>query len=161
MADGTVHELRIKVPKAYLVVPALKPVIANGTDVTLIGLLYVIIENRFHHIRPGGYNVWHQVHRRAILVLLGLFALADTVLYIDFQALAWGKNTQDLACKSVSQSKEIKGLISVADWYQRIHLIYTVIFLVVTLEIVACVVFVLKRSPMERMRSRVGAGNGD
>lgn len=160
VADGTVHELQIKVPKAYLVVPALKPVIANGTDVTLIGLIYVIIKNRFHYVRPGGYKFWHQFHTNAIIVLLTLLALADTFLYIDVQAIAWGKTIETSVCKSVDHNKEIKTLIAMADWYQRIHLIYTCIFLAVTLEIVACILFVLKRFPVQSMRNRVSTRNG-
>lgn len=155
LIDGIIHELQIEVPKAYLIIPALKPVIANGTDVTLVGLLYVIVKNRFRHIRPDGYILLQKVHRRGVVSLLAVLGLADTILYINVQGVAWGKTIESLFCKSVDDTTGMKALVAVADWYQRIHLLYTSIFFLVTIEIVACVIFILKKSPTQRMRSRV------
>lgn len=155
LVDGIIHELQFDVPKAYLIIPALKPIIANGTDITLIGLIDIITKNRFRKITPGGYIILDRIHKRVIVSLLALLGLADTVLYIDVQGIAWGKTIESLFCRSFDNTKGMKALVALADWYQRIHLLYTSIFFVVTLEIGVCIILILKRSPMQSLRSRV------
>lgn len=144
LAEGVIHEYEPRVPKVFLVLPALKPVLDNATDVTLLGMIYRVVKNRNRWVSGNhrGYKTWQRMHQFIILILL-LFAIADTALYIYAQVLLF------------SQVQVNAKLVRTANSYLDVHLAYTTLYLLTSLEILACIIFIAIQASRQKLRSRV------
>ena len=147
-ADGMVHEYTPRVPSAFLILPALKPVINNTADVTLIGVIYRIVKNCCCWLTGDhkGYEIWQLFHHGAIF-LLAIFALADTAFYIYVQVLLFVTDTVD------------HRLVEVAARYKDIHLTYTTLYLAVSIEILTFVAFLFVQTRRQNLRNRVSVSS--
>jgi hypothetical protein len=136
MADEIVHEFGLDIISAYLALPIVKQVLANGTDATLIYVVYSVIKNRFCYIRreKDGYKPVQNIHR-GIFILMLLFAVADAGLYSYAQVY------------TTSNDAEETKAINISNWYRNIHLSYIAVYCAVILEMFACAVFISKQSP--------------
>jgi hypothetical protein len=77
MADEIIHEYRLNIVSTYLALPIVKQVLANGTNTTLIHVVYSLIGNQFRHIRPenNGYKLVQCIHTGIFLLMLSLVSL--------------------------------------------------------------------------------------
>ncbi|CZR57851.1 uncharacterized protein PAC_07740 [Phialocephala subalpina] len=141
MADEIVHELGLDMITAYLALPIVKQVLANGTDATLIYVVYCVIKNRFRCIRPkkDRYVQAQHIHM-GIFVLMLLFAVADAGLYSYTQVY------------TVSNDAEDSKAINISNWYRNIHLSYITIYCAVILEMFTCAVFIFQQSSPNQIR---------
>ena len=141
MADEIVHELGLDRITAYLALPIVKQVLANGTDATLIYVVYCVIKNRFRCIRPkkDRYVQAQHIHM-GIFVLVLLFAVADAGLYSYTQVY------------TVSNDAEDSKAINISNWYRNIHLSYITIYCAVILEMFTCAVFIFQQSSPNQTR---------
>jgi hypothetical protein len=135
MADEIVHEYGLNFLSAYLALPIIKQVLANGTDTTLIYVVYSVIKNRFRFIRSekNGYEGLQYTHL-GIWTLILLFGIADAGLFSYAQVY------------TLSDGVEETKAINISAWYRNIHLSYTTVYSVVALEMFACAVFISQRS---------------
>lgn len=155
VADGIVHELRLDLPRAYLVIPALKPIITNVTDVTLIGLIYLVVENRLLRLKkPGDRHFLSLVHKNVVAVILILLALGDTVSCIYAQVVIYDKTVEVTESTGTDTTAKVTTLISGPTWYRRIHLAYATVYFAIALEIMACALYMHLQSS-RALRSRV------
>jgi hypothetical protein len=157
MADEIVHEFALDMISAYLALPIVKQVLANGTDATLIYVVYSVIENRFCYIRrekdagkdggkdgrkdgeKGGYKPVQNIHR-GIFILMLLFAAADAGLYSYAQVY------------TTSNDAEKTEAINISNWYRNFHVSYITVYCAVILEMFACAVFISKQSRPKQTR---------
>jgi hypothetical protein len=135
MADEIVHEYNFNVPTAYLALPIFKQVLANGTDTTLIHVVYCVIRNRFRSITAenNGFERVQHIHLGIFLIMI-LFATADASLYSYGQVY------------TVTNDAEDTNAIKVSNWYRNIHISYITVYCAVILEMFACAVFISKKS---------------
>jgi len=103
MADEIVHEYGLNMLSAYLALPIVKQVLANGTDTTLIYVVYSVIGNRFRQIRPekSGYELVQYIHM-GIFVLMLLFGIADTGLFSYAQAYPLSDSAEETKAINIS-----------------------------------------------------------
>lgn len=141
MADEIVHEYEFKVPNAYLVLPIFKQVLANGTDTTLLYVIYTIISVQFSHSTTEGnrYKAIGCTHFW-IFIFMVLWGIADASLYSYTQVY------------TVTHDGGNPTAINLSNWYRRIHMSYVSIYCAVSLEMFACALFIFKQS---RPRTRV------
>jgi hypothetical protein len=144
MADEIVHEFGLDMITAYLALPIVKQVLANGTDATLIYIVYSVIKNQFRQIRKGGYIELQHIHM-GIFVLMLLFALGDAGLYSYAQVY------------TISDYAEESNAITISNWYRNIHLSYIIAYCAVILEMFACAVFIFQRSSLLPKQIRVSS----
>ena len=104
MADEIVHEFGLDMISAYLALPIVKQVLANGTDATLIYVIYSVIENRFRYIREDGYVLVQCIHIGTFVLML-LFAVADASLYSYAQVYTVANDAQETKA------------INITNWY--------------------------------------------
>ncbi len=149
LADGIWHEYEPSLCKAYLILPALKPVLDNSTDVALIAVLYRIVKNRIRWLTANhrGYHYWQRAHQ-AVISILALFALADTALYIYAHVLLFGLS-------EASDLEVDRGLLKVADSYRDIHLVYLTLYFASALEILGWILFIVLKARPQKLKSRV------
>ena len=150
-ADNMIHEYEPTLPKVYLILPSLKPVLDNTLDVGLIAMIYHIIKNRNRWVCGdlSGYMWWQRAHTFVVYVLM-LLAIADTALYIYAEVLLFGLKT-DLSTNPK--------LIKAANSYKEVHLTYNALYLLTTIEIVGCVIFLFVRARAQNLQSRVSYSN--
>ena len=134
MADEIIHEYEVNMTGAYLILPILKQVLSNGTDTTLIYVVYSVIKNRFIHCNPeqGGFERIQHTHL-GIWILILLFGVTDLVLYSVAQVYI--SNNIDGA----------KGA-NISSWYRKIHLPYIAIYCAISVEMFVNGVFIWWRS---------------
>lgn len=130
MADEIIHEYGFNMMAAYLALPILKQVLANGTDTTLIYVAYSVIKNRFLYLRPqkGGYEPVQWLHLGIWVVIL-LFGIADAGLFSYAQVYMHNDNAKAL---------------NLSNWYKNIHLSYVTVYCAVVLEMFGCAIFIFK-----------------
>jgi hypothetical protein len=133
MADEIVHEFGLDMISAYLALPIVKQVLANGTDATLIHVIYGVIENLFRYIRKDGYLLVECIHIGTFVLML-LFAVADAGLYSYAQVYTVSNDAQETKA------------INISNWYRNIHLSYITVYCTVTLEMFVCAIFISKQS---------------
>ena len=128
--DGMLHEYALEVPSAFLILPALKSIIDDLSEIVLIGVIYRIIKNRNRWLTSNeiGYKWWQTAHT-GTTTLLTILAVADTALSIDAQVLLFNNDID---------SSE---LIAAAARYKDIHLAYVTVYLATTIEILFCTIF--------------------
>jgi hypothetical protein len=82
LADEILHEYDLEMLNAYLALPISKQVLANGTDTTLLYVVYSLIRNRFNYIQAEheSYKRLQEIHNGVFIVIV-LFAIADASLY--------------------------------------------------------------------------------
>jgi len=82
LADEILHEYDLEMLNAYLALPIFKQVLANGTDTTLLYIVYSLIRNRFEYIQAehDSYKRLQGIHNWVFIVMI-LFAIADASLY--------------------------------------------------------------------------------
>jgi hypothetical protein len=143
MADEIVHEYGLNMQSAYLALPIVKQVLANGTDTTLLYVVYSVIGNRFRQIRPekSGYELVQHIHI-GIFVLMLLFGIADAGIFSYAQAYP------------LSDGAEETKAINISNWYRNIHLCYITVYCAVILEMLASAVFIFSKSQPEQTRVR-------
>jgi hypothetical protein len=142
-----IHEYEPTVPKVYLILPSLKPVLDNTLDVGLIAMIYRIIKNRNRWVCGDltGYVWWQRAHTFVVYTLM-LLAIADTALYIYTEVLLFGLKTN----LSINPK-----LIMAANSYQEVHLTYNALYLLTSIEIVGCAIVLFVRARVQKLRSRV------
>lgn len=142
-----IHEYQPTVPKIYLILPSLKPVLNNATDVGLIAMVYRIIKNRNRWVCGDftGYLWWQRTHSFVVDILI-LLAIADTALYIYAQVLLFGHQVDQLIDPRLAKA---------ANSYKEVHLTYNALYLVTTVEIMGCAIFILWRARAQKLKSRV------
>ena len=152
LMDEVIHEYEFSVPKAYLILPSLKPVLDNSTMIGLIAMIYHIAKNRNQWVcgNPTGYLWWQRAHHLAVTTLT-LFALADTVLYIYAQVLLWGQ---------IDVSEINPKVLQAANSYGQVHITYTALYLAVTIEILLWAICVAWKAWQQNLRSRVSHPSG-
>ena len=145
--DDMVHEYQLTVPKVYLILPSLKPVLDNTTDVGLIAMVYRIIKNRNRWVCGDltGYLWWQRAHSFVVYILI-LLAIADTALYIYAEVLLFGLQVDQLIDPRLAKA---------ANSYKEVHLTYNALYLVTTIEIMGCAIFILWRARAQKLKSRV------
>jgi len=121
----------------YLALPISKQVLANGTDTTLLYVIYSLIRNRFDYIQAehDSYKPLQEIHNGVFIVMV-IFAIADASLYSYAQVY------------TVSHDNAI----NISNWYRDIHLSYVTVYCAVTLEILACAVVIFKQSGKKQSR---------
>nr|AUW31169.1 hypothetical protein [Cladonia uncialis subsp. uncialis] len=147
LIDEVIHEYEFSVPKAYLILPSLKPVLDNSTMIGLVAMMYHIAKNRNQWVCGDsmGYLWWQRAHHLAVTTLT-LFALADTVLYIYAQVLLWGQ---------IDVSQINPKVLEAANSYGQVHITYTTLYLVVTIEILVWAICVAWKAWQQNLRSRI------
>jgi hypothetical protein len=134
MADEIVHEYDLDLISAYLALRIIKQVLANGTDTTLIYVIYRVIKNRFCSFRSENneYQLAQNLHL-GIFVLILLFGVSDAGLYSYAQVY------------TVSDDAEYNKAINISNWYRNIHISYIIVYCVVVLEMFGSAVFILRQ----------------
>ena len=142
-----VHEYQPTVPKAYLILPSLKPVLDNATDVALIAMVYRIIKDRNRWVCGDltGYLWWQRAHSFVVYILI-ILAIADTALYIYAEVLLFGLQVDQLIDPRLAKA---------ANSYKEVHLTYNALYLATTIEIMGCAIFILWRARAQKLKSRV------
>jgi hypothetical protein len=141
LADEILHEYDVEWLNAYLALPIFKQVLADGTDTTLLYVVYSLIRNRFRYIHPknDSYKLLQEIHNWIFIVMV-LLAVADASLYSYAQVYTVSHDTA----------------IEISKWYRNIHLSYVTVYCAATLEIFACAVVIIKQSGKKQTRvSRV------
>jgi hypothetical protein len=135
MADEIVHEYGLNMISAYLALPIIKQVLANGTDTTLIYVIYRVIKNRFCCIRPEkyGYQVAQNTHL-GVFVLILLFGVSDAGLYSYAQVY------------TVSDDADYAKAVNISNWYRNIHISYITVYCAVALEMLGSAVFISRQN---------------
>lgn len=143
-ADGMIHEYTFTVSAAFLILPALKPVLVDLADVTLIGVVFRIIKNRNRWLTKDlvGFKTWQRIHSLA-LILLVLFAVADIALYIYTEVLVFTKLI------------DIPKLNKAASRYKYIHITYMTMYFAASVDILVCAGLLMFRKWRQDRRSRV------
>jgi hypothetical protein len=141
MADEIVHEFGLDMISAYLALPIVKQVLANGTDATLIYVVYSVINNRFRCIGPekDEYVRVQYIHIGTFVLML-LFAVADAGLYSYAQVYTVSNDAQETKA------------INISNWYRNIHLSYITVYCAVILEMFVCAIFISKQSRLRQTR---------
>jgi hypothetical protein len=141
MADEIIHEYGLNVVIAYLALPIIKQVLANGSDTTLIYVVYSVIRNRFRHIgqEKNGYETLQFVHTGVFCIML-LFGIADAGLFSYAQSYI------------LYDDEDETNAINITNWYRNIHLSYITVYCTVTLEMFACALFIFNHSRPPRPR---------
>ena len=152
LIDEVIHEYQFAVPKAYLILPSLKPILDNSTMIALIAMIYHVAKNRNQWVcgDPTGYLWWQRAHHLAVTTLT-LFALADTALYIYAQVLLWGQ---------IDVSQLNPKVLKAANSYGQVHITYTTLYLVVAIEILVWAICVAWKAWQQNLRSRVSHPSG-
>jgi hypothetical protein len=134
MADEIIHEYRLNMTGSYLVLPILKQVLSNGTDTTLIYVVYSVIKNRFIYCNAeqGGYKATQNIHQ-GIWILILLVGIADTVLYSYAQVY-------------ISNHIHNAKAVSISNWYSSIHLPYVTAYCAISVEMFASAGFIWRDS---------------
>jgi hypothetical protein len=137
LADEILHEYDLEMLNAYLALPIAKQILANGTDTTLLYVVYSLIRNRFDYIHAenDSYKRLQEIHNGAFIVMV-LFAIADASLYSYAQVY------------TVSHDNAI----NISNRYRDIHLSYVTVYCAATLEIFACAVVIFKQSGEKQTR---------
>ena len=148
LVEEVLHEYELRVPKVYLILPSLKPVLDNITMVALIAMIYHIAKNRNQWVCRDltGYKWWQRFHHYGVTLLL-LFGLADMALYIYAQLLLWANIK--------TNEQEYQRLAKAANTYGQVHLTYTTLYLVVAVEILVWAIYVAQRARRQHLRSGV------
>ena len=143
MADEILHEYGVDIPTIYLALPIIKQILTNGSDTTLIYVVYSVITNRFLHIKreKNGFELVQYLHLGVFLLML-LFGIADAGLFSYAQVY------------TVADLTEEPNAINVINWYRNIHLSYITVYCAVILEMYACAVFIFKHSRPTQTRVR-------
>ena len=130
MADEIIHEYGVNMTGAYLILPILKQVLSNGTDTTLIYVVYSVIKNRFIHCNPerAGLERIEDTHLGIWIVIL-LFGITDLVLYSVAQVY-------------ISDNIDSAKGANISNWYRRIHLPYVAIYCAISVEMFVNGVFI-------------------
>jgi hypothetical protein len=134
MADEIIHEYKVNMTGAYLILPILKQVLSNGTDTTLIYVVYSVIKNRFIYCNAeqGGYKTIQNIHL-GIWILILLVGVADTVLYSYAQVY-------------ISHNINNAKAVSISNWYKSIHLPYVTAYCAISVEMFASAGFIWRDS---------------
>jgi len=121
-----------------------KNTIDNGTDTTLIFVVYNVIMNRLYRVRRDndGNTLLRYIHF-GIAAITALLGLADAAV---------GDYAQSI---TTADGDDSDNSVKLADLYGKIHLTYTAVYCVVTFEMLACAVFVFKQSKLTGIESRV------
>lgn len=141
MADEIVHEYGLDMTGAYLALPILKQVLSNGTDTTLIYVVYSVIKNRFIYcnVERGGHELTQHIHLGVWLLML-LFGVADAVL-------------NSIAQVYISNNIDSAKAANISNWYRNIHLPYVTAYCAVSIEMFASGVIIWWQS--REMQTRV------
>jgi hypothetical protein len=133
--DGIAHEYEPTVPRAYLALPVIKQLLANGTDTTLLFVIYRVIKNRFRAIKrdKDAYNSTQRIHV-GLAVLVFLLGLADSILYVYSQIY------------TATHDAGNAGATNIFNWYKDVNLSYTSAYCVVSLEMFACAIWIFNKS---------------
>jgi hypothetical protein len=141
---GIADELESSISFISTVLHLVKNTIDNGTDTTLIFVVYNVIMNRFQNVRRGhdGNTSLRYIHF-GIAAITALLGLADAAAgdYAQIITTADGADTDNS--------------VNLANMYGKIHLTYTTVYCVATLEMLACAVFIFKQSKLTGTESRV------
>jgi hypothetical protein len=134
MAEEMVHEYGLDSIAAYLALPIIKQVLANGTDTTLIFVVYGVINNRLRYVKSGkmGYEPLQLLHLVIFLLML-LFGIADAGLYSYAQVY-------------ISNDIDSTKAANISNWYRNVHLSYVTVYCTVIAEVFACSVFIFSQS---------------
>ncbi len=110
-------------------------------------MIYHVAKNRNQWVcgDPTGYLWWQRAHH-LVVTTLTLFALADTALYIYAQVLLWGQ---------IDVSQLNPKVLKAANSYGQVHITYTTLYLVVTIEILVWAIYVAWKAWQQNLRSRV------
>ena len=152
MADQITHETEPTVSEAYLILPILKPILKNGSDVALILMIYRIIKNRNCWITGDkkGYPRWQQFHNfvKSVLIFIGT---ADAAVYIYAEVICFTQT--QLGNLDNAHASGI--MMTVADCYKWVYLGYVAIYLLTALEMCYCAGFILFKAAKKEIHSRV------
>ena len=152
MADEITHETEPDVPEAYLILPILKPILKNGSDVALILMIYRIIKNRNCWVTGDKkcYPKWQLFHNfvKSILVFIGT---ADAAIYIYAEVTCFTQT--QLGHLNNAHASGI--MITVANCYKWVYLAYVAIYLLTALEMCYCAGFILVKAAKKEIHSRV------
>jgi len=141
---GIAVELETTISFVSTVLLLVKNTIDNGTDTTLIFVVYNVITNRFRNVRrdhDGNASLWYM--HFGIAAIKALLGLADAAVgdYAQIITTADGADSDNS--------------VNLANLYGKIHLTYTTVYCAVTLEMLACAVFIFKQSKLTGTESRV------
>jgi hypothetical protein len=141
---GIANELESTVPFVSIVLLLVKNTIDNGTDITLIFVIYNVITNRIRNVRRehDGKTSLRYMHF-GIAAITALLGLADAAV---------GDYAQII---TTSDGADSDNSVNLSSLYGKIHLTYTAIYCVVALEMLACAVFIFKQSKLTGTESRV------
>ena len=152
MADEITHETEPNVSGAYLILPILKPILKNGSDVALILMIYRIIKNRNCWVTGDKkcYPKWQLFHNfvKSILVFIGT---ADAAIYIYAEVICFTQT--QLGHLNKAHASGI--MITVANCYKWVYLAYVAIYLLTALEMCYCAGFILVKAAKKQIHSRV------
>jgi hypothetical protein len=142
--DEITHEFNANQPVVYLALRVIGQILTAGTDTTLPFVVYRVIKNRLSHIKndANGYNAIHYAHL-GIAVLVVLLGVIASFLFSYGQIFI-----------EIHTTEEAYG-INISNWYMYIQLTYTSVYCGVTLEMLACAVFIFKKSGPTNTQSRV------
>jgi hypothetical protein len=141
---GIANELESTISYVSTVLGLVKNTIDNGTDISLIFVIYNVITNRFRNVRRNhdGNTSLRYMHF-GIAAITALLGLADAAV---------GDYAQTI---TTTDGADSDNSVNLANLYRKIHLTYTTVYCVVTLEMLACAVFIFKQSKLTGTESRV------
>ena len=121
-----------------------KNTIDNGTDITLIFVVYNVITNRFHNVRRD--------HDGNISLRYIHFGISGITALLGIADAAAGDCTNII---KTTDGADSDNSVNLASLYGKIDLTYTAVYCVVTLEMLGCAVFIFKQSKLARAENRV------
>lgn len=122
-----------------MALPITRQILANGTDATLLYVIYTVLGNRLSCIGDVIVNILHTI----VYTVMALVGIADAALFIYAQVL------------TATQNSKNPTVVSTSDWYRKIHMAYTSLYCAVALEMFACAFFLIRKFGAIGIKSQV------